>query len=165
MVRIRNAGIEDVAAMTRVLASSWKSEYRGIVHDEYLDLLSDNHWVDFLIAGIKNNTIHAMVLEKEQEIIGSAILNESEQENEMNLVSFYLLPETIGRGFGHAFYTGIEIELKKKGFVKCVLDVLEHNYRAIRFYEAHGFMDTNKKIQAKLGEQEYTCNVYEKNLL
>ena len=162
MTQVRNATLQDVNAISCVLASSWKSAYRGIVHDEYLDLLNDNHWVDFLNTGIENQTVFAMILEKEEKIIGAAIL--SADAKEAHLRALYLAPEKIGGGFGQLFYSGIETELMRKGFTKCVLDVLQDNNRAIRFYEAHGFFDTNKKIHTKLGEYEYTCKVYEKNL-
>ena len=165
MVHIRNAVPEDAGAMSCLLASSWKSAYRGIVHDEYLDSLDDSHWMDFLRAGIEKKTICAMVLEEERNLIGSAVLGDTENENEAHLISFYLLPEKMGHGFGHAFLSGIETELMGRGYTACVLDVLEHNGRAIRFYEAHGFVDTNKRISAKLGECEYDCKVYEKSLL
>ena len=163
MINIRTAVLEDICTISHVLAASWKSAYRGIVHDKYLDALDNNHWVDFLLAGMKNKTVFAMILEEGQKIIGAAILSEAEQES--HLVSFYLLPEKIGQGLGHVFYSGIETELKNRGLTKCVLDVLEHNRRAIRFYEAHGFTDTHKKTHAKLENVEYICNEYEKSLL
>lgn len=69
---------------------------------------------------IQVQPIFAMVLEQEEKIIGSAIL--SEDESKMNLISFYLMPEKIGYGFGHLFWTAIETELKRRGFTKCILE-------------------------------------------
>ncbi len=102
-----------------------------------------------------------MIIE-EQEIIGAAVLCKVEKEKEINLKAFYLLPDKIGQGFGHAFFNGIEAELKAQGFSECVLDVLENNKRAIRFYEAHGFICTDSEVVATLGNHEYVCKVYEK---
>ena len=163
MVNIRTSVLEDISTISGVLASSWKSAYRGIVHDEYLDSLSDNHWIDFLNTGMNNETVFSMVLEQGKSMIGAAIL--SEERKEVHLISFYLIPEKIGHGFGHLFYNGVETELKRRGFAKCVLGVLQDNHRAIRFYETHGFFDTNRRIIAKLGECEYACKIYEKSLL
>lgn len=164
-MQVKIAGHEDIAAMSSVLAASWKSAYRGIVNDDYLDLLPDNHWVESLTAGLNNGNIFAMTLEYSQRMIGAAIIGQGETGNAANLLSFYLLPEMIGQGFGHAFYNGIEIELRRKAFSKCVLDVLEHNERAIRFYEAHGFTNTGKTVKATLGNCEYLCRIYEKILV
>jgi len=163
VINIRNGVLEDVSAISNVIASSWKSAYRGIVHDEYLDSLNDSHWIDFLSTGMSGQAVFSMVLEQDEDIIGSAIL--ITEEAQAHLLSFYLVPEMIGYGFGHVFYNGVEAELKRRGFVKCVLDVLQDNDRAIRFYEAHGFLDTNSRITAKLGESEYACKVFEKSLL
>jgi len=105
-----------------------------------------------------------MVIEDDQEIIGAAVLSDTEKVNEANLRSFYLLPDKIGKGFGHIFYSAIEIELKSRGFSNCVIDVLENNSRAIRFYKAHGFIDTGRVINAVLGTQNYSCKELEKTL-
>jgi len=163
MVGIRVTTFYDISTISCVLATSWKFAYKGIIHSKYLDLLSDNHWIDFLTTGIKNKTIFSIVLESEKNIIGVAIL--SKKESAVHLISLYLLPEKMKQGFGHIFYSKIEAELKNKGFIKCTLDVLEYNQHAINFYKSHGFFDTNEKIKAKLGEHEYTCSVYEKTLL
>ena len=163
MINIRNAGLDDVSTISCVLAASWKSAYRGIVHDEYLDAFDNNHWVDFLNMGLKNKMIFAMVLEEEQNIIGAAIL--SGDKKDAHLMSFYLLPEKMGQGLGHILYNGIETALRNRGFAKCVLYVLGRNNRAIHFYKTHGFIDINRKVHTKLGKQEYICNTYEKCLL
>ena len=165
MVQTRKSRIEDVNNISHVLASSWKTAYRGIVHDDYLDALKHDHWVEFLTTGLSNDSIFSMVIESNQEIIGAAILNETEKEREVNLRAFYLLPDKIGKGFGHTFYNDIETELKGRGFLNCVIDVLENNSRAIRFYETHGFIDTGKTIDnVVLGTQNYSCKVFEKAL-
>ena len=76
-------------------------------------------------------------IENNQEIIGTAVLCKTEHEGEANLISFYLLPDRIGQGFGHMFYNAIEADLKNRGFQNCVIDVLKNNKRAIHFYEAY----------------------------
>jgi len=164
MIQTRIAYPEDINMVSAVLAASWKTAYRGIVNDDYLNSIQDNHWVAFLITGIGNGTIFSMILESNKNIIGAAIIGKGETDIEANLISFYLLPDKIGRGYGHTFYSGIEKELKNRGFSKCVLDVLEHNARANRFYNSHGFVDINKRITADLGGYTYTCKVFEKRI-
>ncbi|MCD7947988.1 MAG: GNAT family N-acetyltransferase [Oscillospiraceae bacterium] len=162
-MKIRIAEYGDINTISCVLAASWKSAYRGIVNDDYLDRLKDDHWVDFLTTGFDNGDHFAMILEDDQHIIvGAAILRG--ERNIANLISFYLLPEKIGHGFGHALYSGVEDELRNRGFRKCVLDVLGHNKRAILFYKKHGFTSTDEVIKTTLGNGEYFCNVYEKRV-
>lgn len=164
MLRIKIADMKDISKISSVLAASWKTAYRGIVDDDYLDSLKSDHWVDFLVSGLKDKRIFSMIMENNQETIGAAILSKTEEERVACLMSFYLVPDKIGRGFGHDFYIWIEAELKNRGFSKCALDVLEKNKRAIRFYESHGFVDTKREIKATLGEHDYTCRVFEKTL-
>jgi ribosomal protein S18 acetylase RimI-like enzyme len=164
MVQTRISEIKDIKSISHVLASSWKTAYRGIVHDDYLDALKYDHWVAPLTTGLSNESFFSMVIESNQEIIGAAIWNNTENEHEVHLRSFYLLPERIGKGFGHTFYNAVEAELKDRGYLNCVIDVLENNSRAIRFYEAHGFIDTDKTVNAELGTQNYSCKVFEKAL-
>ena len=164
MLNVRMAQAEDIDIISLLLANSWKVAYRGIVDDGYLDSLKNNHWVDFLAAGLKNNAVFSMLLQDNQEIVGASVLGNSEKEDEIHLISLYLLPEKIGRGLGRFFYGKIETEMRKRGFTKCIIDVLKNNNRAIKFYEGHGFVDTSAEIIATLGEQSYICRVFEKIL-
>jgi len=165
MTQVRIGTIEDVESISNVLASSWKTAYRGIVHDEYLDALKHDHWVEFVTKGLIDGSIIMMIIEEDQEIIGVSVLGETGKKREINLISFYLTPEKIGQGFGHIFYTAIETELKNRGYQDCVIDVLENNTRASRFYEAHGYIDTGKEVTAVLEEQQYICKVMKKTLV
>ena len=164
MTFVRIAQKEDIEKISYVLASSWKTAYREIVHDDYLNALKNNHWVEFLTTGLSKDSLFSMVIENDQEIVGAAILSKTEEEHEVNLISFYLLPDIIGQGFGHTLYCAIETEMRSRGFLNCIIDVLDSNTRAIHFYEAHGFIDTNKEINAVLGEHNYTCKVFMKSL-
>jgi ribosomal protein S18 acetylase RimI-like enzyme len=164
MVSIRIAAIEDIEQISRVLAASWKTAYRGIVNDDYLDSLADNHWVDFLTVGLNGGSVFAMVLQNGQEIIGASILSKSKKKGEVHLISLYLVPDKIGQGLGCIFYHEIEKEMVKRGFAKCVLDVLENNQRAIRFYKSHDYIGTDTETPVTLGEQSYVCKVFEKVL-
>ena len=57
MVNVRMAQTKDIERISCVLAASWKTAYRGIVHDDYLDALQDNHWAKFLTTGLNNASI------------------------------------------------------------------------------------------------------------
>ena len=162
MIKTRIATTEDIEKISHVLAAIWKSAYRGIVDDNYLDSLRYDHWVDFLTAALNGDVIFVMVLEENQEIIGASIIGKSEKENEAHIRSLYLLPDKIGRGYGHAFYSEIEKEIIDRGFSKCLIDVLSNNKRAIGFYEAHGFADTSVEAETTLGNRSYTYKVFER---
>ncbi|MCL2008940.1 MAG: GNAT family N-acetyltransferase [Synergistaceae bacterium] len=164
MISVRLAHTEDIEKISYVLAASWKTAYRGIVDDDYLDSLSNDHWVDFLATALNGDSVFAMVLQEKQEIVGASILGKSEQENETHMISLYLLPEKIGKGLGHIFYSEIEKEIQNKGFTKCTIDVLKDNERAIKFYKMHGFVDMFVEAKTTLGSQDYPYMVFEKVL-
>jgi len=164
LISVRMAQAEDINRISLVLATSWKAAYRGIVDDDYLDSLKDDHWVDFLTARLSGSAIFSMVLQEKQEIVGASILGKSEKENDVHMISLYLLPDKIGQGFGHAFYSEIEKEMRSKDFSKCLIDVLENNERAIKFYKAHGFTDTRMEAKTTLGKRDYPYKIFEKAL-
>jgi len=164
-IHVREAQTEDVNQISFVIASSWKSAYRGIIDDDYLDLLRYDRWAGFLAAELSGDRYFSMVLLEDEEIIGAAILGKTESMNKILLVSFYLMPSKISQGYGRIFYHEIENEVKKRGYTKCILDVLETNSRAIRFYEANSFVDLHTKKAIVLGDKSYVCKVFEKDLL
>ena len=164
MINIRPACPEDINDISCVLAASWKTAYRGIIADSYLDALSDTHWVDFLASGLKGKKIIVMVMESGRQIIGAATMSETENSGECDLISFYLLSDKIGQGLGQIFYSSIENEMRNRGFSSCRLDVLESNTRAVRFYKKQGFLDTNKELNVNLGENSYLCKTFKKTI-
>lgn len=97
-------------------------------------------------------------------MLGASILRAAKELGTVELVSIYLLPECVGRGLGHFFYRAIEDAIKARGYTRCVLDVLAENKRAVRFYEGHGFTATGEVIYAKLGKEEYPCNIMAKEM-
>ena len=164
MIEVRMAQVKDIPQISNVLAESWKTAYRGIVDDEYLDTIETGHWVEFLINGLSDGTVFSMVLLDNQNFAGACILRKSEKQGEVHLVSLYLLPDRIGNGYGHRFYSEIENEIKNRGYIKCVLDVLTDNKRACRFYEAHGFTDSGAEETTVIGGREYPYRVFVKLL-
>ena len=164
MLTLRLTRPEDIGQISLVLATSWRTAYRGMVADDYLNTLKDDHWVAFLTAELTNDTLFSMVLQDREAIIGASVIRKSETDGEVHLISLYLLPDRIGQGLGHIFYCGIEKEMQSRGFSKCTLDVLENNERAIRFYRSHGFLEADSGITAVLGEHSYPCKVFEKTL-
>lgn len=163
-LRIRPAEPADNAAISRLLACSWKAAYKGLVHQEYLEQLNDNSWLPMLEMGISDPHAVRLVLEQGQQVIGVALFYQMDMVGTVELVSFYLLPEFIGKGVGHLFYAAAEEHLVELGFELCVLHVLEGNRRAIQFYQLHGFQPLGDTVVARLGDQDYLCHGMAKQL-
>jgi RimJ/RimL family protein N-acetyltransferase len=108
--------------------------------------------------------IFVKVIEENDKIVGTAVASYDHGRNIGNLICFYLLPEKIGKGYGHLLYNKIEDKMKRKGARKIELEVFTDNKRARTFYEKHGFEDTGKSDKVLLGDYEYQYKFYEKYL-
>ena len=66
----------------------------------------------------------------------------------------YFLPEYIGKGYGASLLKKCVEELKKLGFHRILLWVLEENSRARRFYERNGFTCSGEYMNDTIGGKE-----------
>jgi len=57
MIDVRMAQIKNIPQISLVLAESWKSAYREIVDEDYLDPLKIDHWVEFLTNGLNSSSM------------------------------------------------------------------------------------------------------------
>lgn len=165
--KIRVASIGDIYEISKLFASSWRFAYKDIVNHLYLQSISDEHWVKFLYTGISEQSIDCLVVEDDNRIVVASVIRESLIEqfpNDMEIVGLYLLPESIGNGYGHELLISIADLCSKKGYAHCVLDVLADNRLAKRFYKRNGFVQTEFIVKTTLGSQELECNIMRKEL-
>ena len=97
------------------------------------------------------------VLLENGRIIGTAAICKSRWENYSDygeIVSIYFLPEYIGKGYGTFLLKKCVDELKKLGFDRILLWVLEENSRARRFYERNGFTCSGEYMNDTIGGKE-----------
>lgn len=164
---VRNADIRDCAAVSKLLKESWQFAYAGLVDDEYLASIGDDHWVSFLQTGLSEGNIDCILVQKDGCVIGACVVRQSliqQLPEDGEMVCLYLLPGYIGTGAGHILYIAAETLLIQKGCSRCILDVLEGNHRAIQFYKAHGFEQTETKTDITLGSQKLVCLMMRKAL-
>ena len=67
------------------------------------------------------------------------------------IISIYLLPQYIGKGYGTNLLHAVTVELKELGYNEIFLWVLGENYPAIKFYEKNGFIKTDKFLDDNIG--------------
>lgn len=161
---VRNAEPADIPKISRLIASSWKFAYRGIIDREYLESLSGAHWESVLESGLRDDAVSLIVAADSGVIVGEALVRAGGNKGQAELTSFYLLPERIATGVGHTFYTALEKIIISRGIYSIVLDVLATNSRTIRFYTAHGFTDDEKDFLVTLGGKDYLCKEMSKTL-
>ncbi|MDW0115980.1 GNAT family N-acetyltransferase [Sporosarcina thermotolerans] len=138
-MQMREAILEDVEAIARVHVDSWRSTYKGIVPDSYLQQLSYEQRAENWRRGIGHNTI--FVAESERgEIVGFATGGKERTGNygvDGELYAIYLIEEAQGGGIGKTLTMEIANKLNKQGLSSMLVWVLELN-PSKKFYEALG---------------------------
>lgn len=139
-MEIRKATIEDVKDISRIHALSWKSAYKGIIPQVYLDELKEDFWVPAFETWIKDNVLTAQLIIKEGSPVGCVAYGKARDKSLKDwgeIVSIYLLHEYFGRGLGNLLLESALLDLKQSGHINVYLWVLKKNQRGRRFYEKH----------------------------
>ena len=129
---------DDFAAIGEIYAQSWKTAYRGIVPQDYLDALTGEHWS----ARLRDAHRGAYVAIDGGKYAGTASVTparDAKMPGWGELISIYLLPEYFGAGVAAPLFDCAMSALADMGFEAVYLWVLEGNLRARKFYEKHGF--------------------------
>ena len=153
----KRAGIADVPDISRIHAQSWKSAYKGIIPQAYLDDLKEDFWVAAFDGWISNNLLTVQLMVDEQCPVGCIAYGKSRDEalpGWGEIVSIYLLPEYFGKGVGELLLQSAIKDMKNMGFEKIYLWVLEENLRAQKFYQKCGFSFTDDKISFEIAGKQ-----------
>ncbi len=141
---------DDPLEISKIYESSWQSAYKGMIPQDYLDSIPAGQWAD----GISKAGLNSLVLIERGRMIGTASFSQSRWEKYSDygeVVSIYFLPDCIGKGYGRLLLHKCIEELKKCGFIKVLLWVLEDNHRARKFYEKNGFLCSGVFMDADIG--------------
>ncbi len=141
---IRKATISDVGHIAKILVVSWQFAYKGIMSDDLLKNLSVDSraagWEKHLSSGaeawvVENNGVILGILE-----FGSLRDKVRGFEGYGEIYVIYLNPQEIGKGLGAKLMAHAISNLRKQGFSKVGIWVLEKNARAIDFYKNFSFL-------------------------
>lgn len=141
---------DDRHAVSRIYEESWKTAYRNIVPQAYLDSIPAGLWAESLDRAGWD----ALVLIEEGQPVGTASVCPSrwpQYPDFGEIASLYLLPACMGRGFGRALLNAALKQLADRGFRDVLLWVLEENRRARRFYERNGFRLAGAPMEYAIG--------------
>lgn len=136
--------------ISRIYEESWKSAYRGVVPQAYLDGIPAGRWAEVLDRAGWDT----LVLTEGERLIGTSSVCASRWPDWPDfgeVVSLYLLPESMGKGYGKALLAAAVKRLAEQGFQDALLWVLEENRRARRFYERAGFALAGDVMDDEIG--------------
>lgn len=141
---------DDRRLISRIYEESWGYAYKGIVPQEYLDSIPAGRWV----PNIDLPDRKTILCVENGKLIGTSTICKSrfdEFPDYGEIISIYLLPDFMGKGYGKSLMDFAIRELYKDGYHDVFLWVLEENNRARRFYERYGFREGNKKHEDIIG--------------
>ena len=147
---IESMNEENAVHYARVNALSWKQSYKGIVNDDFLELINTEteikKTVTKLIDGL-NDSSKRFLLRLNGEYAGIVRIRKTKYDNYKEcgeLGALYLLDCAKGKGFGKILFCKAVEELKKIEFKRMILGCLSGN-PSNEFYKHMGgeFIDTN----------------------
>lgn len=142
---IRAATILDAAGITRVHVASWRTTYRGLLADEFLDSLDDAGYEDRWKRALGDASLRVYVAEEESEagaeVVGFASggrerAGESGYAGE--LYAIYVVQAAQRRGLGKELVRAVVGGLNELGLPDMIVWVLRDNQAARGFYERLG---------------------------
>jgi ribosomal protein S18 acetylase RimI-like enzyme len=143
---IRDASIEDVAALAAFAANAFYDTYRGHGDPkEIADYVAEHLSVSAVTALAHDPGSTIILGELGSQLAGYAVLKTEEPPscvtgpNPIELVRLYLDQEFLGRGFGEKLLLEVHAQAKRLGANTLWLGVYDRNDRAVRFYERLGF--------------------------
>lgn len=144
---------DDRYEISKIYEESWKFAYRGIIPQAYLDSILRGQWA----SKVDEPDWNTLVCVEDEKIVGTTSFSRSRFEQFSNwgeIISIYLLPAYMKKGFGRALLEAAIFELGKVGYHDIFLWVLEENINARRFYEKVGFTLTSEYLDDKIGGKE-----------
>ncbi len=145
-IHLRRATVADAEAIAAIRIEGWRTTYRGMIPDSYLDNMNapENvlHWRTILQAmATKEDTLCVYVAVSEDQIIGfvSAVkLPEAKLDMDGEINAIYIRPQWQRSGIGKRMMHKAARSLQAMGCQRCVIWVIDGNSQARNFYEELG---------------------------
>jgi len=106
---------DDRMAVSRIYEESWKHAYKGIVPQDYLDAIPEGRWA----SGLDRQGWKTLVCVDGDRLVGTSSFCASRLERLPGwgeVVSIYLLPESMGKGYGWLLLRSAVSELNRLGY-------------------------------------------------
>lgn len=162
---IRKAELSDAEGIAKAHVDSWRTTYKGIIADSFLSQLSYDRRTQLWESNISNKENCILVAENTEGII-VGFADAWKRETNMvpysiDLTSIYLLEDYQGKGIGKKLFRELFNYIKKKGYKKAFVDVLEKN-KSRYFYEHYGARKI-KTVEIIIGDALLNELIYEWN--
>ncbi|GGX03955.1 GNAT family N-acetyltransferase [Undibacterium macrobrachii] len=145
-IQLRRATVADAEAIAAIRIEGWRTTYRGMIPDSYLNEMDMNenvlHWRTILQAlPVKEDSLCVYVAVSDNEIVGfvSAMkLPEPKLGKDGEINAIYIRPQWQRCGIGKRMLHKAARSLQAMGCTSCVIWVIDGNAQARNFYEELG---------------------------
>ncbi len=157
-INIRKVKKEDLRDVSEIAVNGWKTAYRGIVDDVFLDNLSiEENYQKRLNDYTENGFI---VAELNNEIVGFCryrtgnYYKDKYADVDCEICALYVKPNCKRNGIGKELVNYVINEFKENGYFKMILWCLKDNYPSRTFYEKLGGIYCGEDFIVR-GNKEY----------
>lgn len=159
--KIRYASVKEAADLGYIHSTSWQVAYKGIIPDEILSNFTVSKREKYFAKALAEESEDDAIIYKDNKAVGFICIGKCRDEDKSNeygeIGGLYLLPDYFRHGIGSKLINWGINELKKRGFKKVTLWVLEDNINAIEFYEKIGFKFDGTIKELSIGKKINEC--------
>jgi GNAT superfamily N-acetyltransferase len=141
LMNVRPAQVADADAIARVHVASWRTTYRGLLPDDFLDSLDAKTYAERWSRILAEGSSRVYVASGGDEVVGFAS-GGRERAGESGfageLYAIYVLQEAQGGGHGRRLVEAVVGGLRELGLPDMIVWVLRDNAGARQFYERLG---------------------------
>ncbi|MBQ3408581.1 MAG: GNAT family N-acetyltransferase [Clostridia bacterium] len=165
---IRNATIKDIEEIADIKIEGWRTAYRGIIDDNFLDNMDMEQEIEKRRNNIDNG-VNIVVAELNKKVIGFCLYRnynkntEKYPEADCEISSLYVKSNLRRNGIGRKLMQYVIELLKKEDKKKMILGCFEKNYPSRAFYEKMGGIVFDYD-EIEFGNKKYTLALYEYNI-
>jgi GNAT superfamily N-acetyltransferase len=155
---LRQAVNSDAASIANLHAESWRSAYRGILSNDYLDddIFTERqaYWQKCLDAPHPERR-HVLLAEQDKNVIAFvSVFLDKEPEHGALLHNLHVLPNLKGQGLGRLLMREAAQWTLLQNVNQMHLWTFEANHEARKFYDALGGEVVGKRLESVAGNVE-----------
>jgi Acetyltransferases len=154
---IRYADVNDSPALGNIHSISFRTAYKDIIPDHILNDFTVEKREKHIRKSLEDKTVEHILILKENKPVGFMCIGKCRDEDLDGsfgeIWGIYLLPDYWNQGLGKRLINWRICELKRRGYKKISLWVLEKNLNARKFYEKLGFEHDGAIKEINIGKQ------------
>ena len=164
---IRNIEERDIESVVDIQIDGWKSAYKGIVDDNFLNSMNRNERIKKRKKDYKENGF--IVAELNNQVVGFCRYIDNNRftqdilDIDCELLALYVKPDLKYKGIGTRLFQFVINEFKSKNKTKMILWCLKDNEPSKKFYTKMGGKIMQERT-IEIGEKEYLEVGFEYNI-